>query len=222
MSRLNLLVPRRQLITHSGAMTFVRAQSLLLSATSSYAITLSVTPVEGNLMIFMLGGAASGRTGTISGSGWTKIDLSALSFSVHCFYKTAGPSEPTAITVTLTGGTLAGTIEYYEFSGHDVGSPPSGIQVDQAWSSSTTVTMPSTPITTPGVLVCVYGKALTDIWNVNNGWTKLTGAGNRSNSAYKLVNPSNIAYNETFTWTSAGAADTGQLVMIGFKSAIGA
>lgn len=214
---LNLLIPRIRLVKPRGAVTLVRTQSLTYSALSSYAFTIGVTPVQGNLMIFTVGGVQS-RTVSISGSGWTKADTTLLPNSVSIFYKFAGAGETTSITFTMTGGTLQGTVCYMEVTNMDT-VRTSGVTASQGFTGLS-VTLPTTLVSAPGFLISVHAKSATALWTVNNGWTAILGIANRMNTAYKIIDPKVVPYSESFTWTNTGASETGVANLFGFISNI--
>lgn len=82
-------------------------------------VTFGLTPNVGSLLIvqaFERSGMGAGGM-SISGSGWTKeialdneITDSANRWSMSVWYKVAGASEPTAITITTTGSTAVGVL----------------------------------------------------------------------------------------------------------------
>jgi hypothetical protein len=101
------LVNRRQIITQGEG------------TTNPVTATFSIVPREGNLLVVVVGNRGDPYSPTISGSGWTLASWNSWgNFSNRrnyaIFYKVAGSSEPTSITVNC-GTTSSSRIIIQEF-----------------------------------------------------------------------------------------------------------
>ena len=82
------------------------------AGSTTHAITLDSTPVNGDMLI--LGIVADDLFSSISGSGWSQAVQSLDNSSTYFYWKIAGASEPTTITVTIATATSCalGCMEY--------------------------------------------------------------------------------------------------------------
>jgi hypothetical protein len=114
-------------------MAIVRVQQKEAGASgTSVPTTLPSTPSSGNLLVARTTSVATGRTHTLSGSGW----LTAVSNSrVSIFYKIAGAAEPNTITFSCSGGTTTLYIQVDEYSG--IAASPLDVTASSSGSGST-------------------------------------------------------------------------------------
>ena len=78
--------------------------------------TFGSTPVQGNLLIAIAGNAAPNTVPTIP-AGWLNAGISGATTPGHLiFYRIAGPSEPTSLTINYSGSCRLG-LQLYEYSG---------------------------------------------------------------------------------------------------------
>jgi hypothetical protein len=90
---------------------------------SSLAATYGSTPVQGNLLVAV----AAANSGSINTpSGWSVAVNRGTVQSKAIFYKIAGASEATTVTVTQTGTSHMG-LHIYEYSGIEKSSPLDGV-----------------------------------------------------------------------------------------------
>lgn len=175
---------------------FVRSQTTGAISSATYSMPLSVTPVEGNLMILCFGGAQT-RNYSSGLSGWTRYTNAGGGSTCIMAYKIAGPSESTSISVTLSGS-LQGSMEYVEVSNAD--TSVSFQDEIQAAPSSTLAHSYSSDV--PFVAVTNFSIAISAGMTIDDGFGEVYDAG-RHATAYK-VSPANIG---TVTWTAGTSAN---------------
>lgn len=113
-----------------GDFAQVQKQSGAVSAGStSFSRTFSATPTVGNLLIAC---ASSDFKLTMANSGWTLAAHAILGSAAYQWYKIAGASEPTTITVNA-GGSASICLTIFEYSGNaPVGTVDVGVSTDNA------------------------------------------------------------------------------------------
>ncbi len=197
--------------------SIVRVQGTGYSASSSWAFTITVTPIEGNLIVLSVGGSQA-RTLAISGSGWTQSTMTGSNNALSIFYKIAGASEATSITITITGGTLQGSIEYYEIQNTSA-SPFLQGGVGNPFSTATSQNFGTFNVTVPSIWISniCFSNSLA-MWVPNNSFNPLQAPGTvgRHTTAYKIY--SNPVSGEDVTWS--GSSNSGGIGMIGFSGKI--
>lgn len=195
--------------------------------------TFDSTPTSGNVLAAMyVGGGNWDEAASISGSGWTEVhDASGLDppyGSVATYYKEAGASEPTAITVTLPN-TDSGALFIFEISGIDVDD----ILEDSDWgeNTSTATSFNAAAVTTangPTFIVAAHFH-----WNTNGDqnfthatdWTEefdvvndggaATNEFNAAASSYYANKPG--TYTPTFSWTNTSTYGGGVGSILAFN-----
>lgn len=100
------------LATNAGQLFIQKATYGSSAAALTHTITLAKTPVQGDLMIL----CADADNTVSTPSGWTMQISSIHSGALYLFSKVAGASEPTSISVTLSGSTSC-ALGYVEFAG---------------------------------------------------------------------------------------------------------
>lgn len=102
------------------ALTFVQNKNGLGTPVSQLVVTFDAAPTAGNLLIARAGVSATGRTFTIAESGWTQALHNSRAV---IFYKIAGASEPSTVTLDIAGGTTTVRMIVDEQSGADQTTP---------------------------------------------------------------------------------------------------
>jgi hypothetical protein len=95
------------------------------AAVTSRSVTLPSTPAAGNLLVVIANVATADSNVSISGTGWTRqiaVTYPGGSWSMSIWYKIAGASEPSTITVTSSTSTRIG-VWAAEYSGVDTAAP---------------------------------------------------------------------------------------------------
>jgi hypothetical protein len=108
----------------------VRQSDIDTVFSAPYTATLASTPVQGNLLIAVADDRSGATALTIDGTGWTlgeKLYQSPADGTFRkshaTWWKLAGASEPTTITITNAagGGTIVGMVEFESDSGEMAG-----------------------------------------------------------------------------------------------------
>jgi len=102
-------------ITAGGITQVQKASHGSSAASTTNSVTLSSTPVNGNLMLLIVDADATVNTP----SGYTLVNSSVNTGALYVFYKVAGASESTTQTVTLTSSTSSALL-YMEYNGVSV------------------------------------------------------------------------------------------------------
>lgn len=118
--------PYNTIITVSDGDTTPMPITLVQAVTPNTVLNTSVTtsfasqPVEGNLLV-ALGRVGSGRFPVMGDLSWRFVILSNETPRAVAYYKIAGPSEPTDVTMTAADGTATQVgLALFEYSGVDM------------------------------------------------------------------------------------------------------
>lgn len=161
---------------------FVREQDTGGLSATTYSMTLSVTPVEGNLMVLALGGAQT-RSYSSGLTGWGLV-TGGSSGTTLIAYKVAGAGESTSISVTWSGN-LQGSMQYYEFSDCDAVAIHTE-HLQTAAVTSVTHTF-SSAFPSVGIVSAATNNSSNTFSSITSGWDYL--GTSRHVSAYKLIIP---------------------------------
>lgn len=201
--------------------SFVRTNNASGTSTAP-AVTASVAPADGNLLVIFIGAnvLAAGITAVPSGFTLAATNDNAGGYSVSVYYKIAS-SNGTSYTFTLSGS-QPWSVDYYEFAGVDTGTPLDPATAAQADSAGTAsfqlgayTPSQSGDVLVGGIQLAAGGggsKAVDSSFNLS------ANAGTRTLAAYKVKTDA-VAENPTWSWlTSRGASG----ILVGFKPAAAA
>jgi len=195
--------------------TLIRAQYSSMSQATPWNLTLSATPVPGSLMVVLISANQSDNYGI---SGWTQFWTATGSTAIG-WYKFAGPSESTTISITWsTGGVSQGSMHYYEFSGIDNVSPIAYAAGSVNLLNSTVYSYPAhnIPDGTFAIQLNHTGDNAVSA-TISDGYTILgisNLGGHRSRSAYKSYSLGQNGVNPV--WTYSGI-DNHEISIIGIR-----
>lgn len=193
---------------------------------ASVTQTFGSTPVQGHLLVAVHRCDDVTAANINTPSGWTKGPQVVAAFGVTLFYKIAGASEPTSVTVTnVTAG--PGCLMMSEYSGNDTNiATVLDTSTTTQVASGLTHTTSNLTIANAGDLIVVgiglASAGTTTGWS--NAWTNSFAragtpiSGNNSNlsCAYRVPGATGT-YSTTETWTTN--ARTSRSVVAAFKAA---
>lgn len=187
------------------AIALVQQSTPVHAGAASVTSTFGATPTAGNLLLAIAGATGSTSTFTTP-AGWAVlVSHTGTGVGTAIFWKVAGASEPTGLTVTTTG--TGSDLTLAEFSGFPVAIADVTANHDTG-ASTVTTSVTGTTAATGGVgdlaVCCMEVSANVTAPAVDSGFTLLT-AGTRIISAYKVLTGSPTT-GATFTWTTATKA----------------
>jgi len=198
------LAARHNAIFTRQAPVFVQSVSSPSAVTvSSYTITPTSTPINGNLIILCFGGIQT-RTYTPP-SGWTDICPYTVGGGTWGMFAKIASGEPSSYTINFVGGTLQGGYVFMEFSrsNSDV-TPLSQVHVGKA-SSLTTYSYPSYDINQPQIVIAMMCPDSATNWTIDNSFSNPQSVFlQRFYVRYKIY--SNPVLGESTTWTNSSGA----------------
>jgi len=185
------------------------------SASTSWAVSTSGTPIEGNLMVLCLGGSQS-RTTTLAG--WNIVPMAGATFTLDVCWKFAGAGESTSINPTFNAN-LQGSSQYFEFRNIDPGAPViGGLATAVGYSAVTTKSWGSYEVGEPSVYIQnINNAASVASISIDNGYTIGTPSG-RHSAAWKIFSNEGITPAEFATWTFSSAS--GNVGIIAFRGKV--
>jgi lysophospholipase L1-like esterase len=179
------------------AILFVQSQQAL-TTTGTITATYSRTPIAGNLLVAYYVCNSNNISTAPTITGWTALTAATTSTNARAermFYKIAGSSEPTSITVTNSTGTSHLTL--LEYSGIDPLNPL--LVENNALPTTTTSTTYTTPTVTPATGVSAL--IIAGVMQKNNDYTLFTthqingsanGVNVRSNANSLMKSPATV------------------------------
>jgi hypothetical protein len=186
---------------------------------TSVPTTLPSTPGTGNLLIVRTVSVATGRTHTLSGSGW----LTAVSNSrVSIFYKIAGASEPNTITFSCSGGSTTLYVQADEYSGMVSSSPLDVVSSSTGTGSTGTSGTTATTTVATALAIAVWGlggtSGTTTPVFTNTFTADWESAANAARVLGRKILSATGTQTSTATWTTSRSFHSGIAV---FKGATG-
>lgn len=131
--------------TAGAQITLVRSATGSSSSSTSVSATYSSTPAQGNLLVAIAGNRDASSSGPNTPSGWSiAISEPDNDPGQVIYYKIAGASEPTTVTVNGYSSSMRLTLHIYEYSGTAASSP-----LDQVSSASGNSSSPVSGSITP-------------------------------------------------------------------------
>lgn len=127
------------------SLTLVQRQTAATTVAQSSALTATYSPApkEGNLLVC---GCTSGATMTMTSTGWTLATSAVNNVGLYQWYKIAGASESTSVSITPSSS--VGMVMYIEeWSGNLEASPLDQVGSQAVQSSTSTPTTGTTPAT---------------------------------------------------------------------------
>lgn len=186
------------------------------TGTDTFTVTPTSTPITGNLMVIIAGGAQT-RSVTTPPSGFTALTQQGVTAATtnRIFYKFATASEPSSYTVVWGGGTLSGGASFIEVQDVDRSNPVNLHVGTGSAVSVTTLAIPSYNITNVGFAVTFIAKSGTSTWAADNDFDNIAGAGQSRKETKIYRNP---ATGEITTWT--GTSETGNADLVFFNGKV--
>lgn len=201
------------------AIARITTQDATGTGTGSASATYAATPTSGNLLIAVIGN--DNLTLSLTNSGWTLGPSTSSSINeLNLYYKVAGVSEPTVVTMTTDAGASKSSIAIYEYNGF-TGTPTlDQSTIGGAFSTATLTCDCGTTAATTVANELVFASALWNGAETLSSWTNTFTARNSVGghlfTSDKIV-AATAAYQTTATVTGTAGANSG--VIATFKSA---
>lgn len=193
--------------------TFIQGVAGTGDGTTTFTVTPSTTPVQGNLLVIIAGGQQS-RGVTTGPSGFTALTQqgAAVIPTNRIFYKFATGSEPANYTV-VWNGTMVGGASFIEVENVDKHNPVA-LHYGTGGGPVTTLALPAYNVHHPGIAFTFAGKSGTATWGPDNGFTNIPGAG-ASRKQYRIYY--SYALNEVTTWSGTSESVNADIIVFNGK-----
>jgi hypothetical protein len=187
------------------------------SSTSSVSATFTSTPASGHFLIAIVG---AGNATFNQPSGWsTAINEGSQSVSQAIFYKVAGASEPTTVTISGTGNVYHG-LQIFEYQNIATVSPVDGTNSNSGTGTAITTHSVTTTQNSDLIIVGVAISANTSFGSWTNSFVEQNDFPVGSGSIFRTFGGADFVTNSAGTFSTgatAGSSAAWRAQIVAFK-----